>query len=202
MKKFVSHLILLLSLTYSFGSFGQGAGSHARNNSFGIYIGPNFSNVDITTPQLNANTRTGYQAGFFYRAGKIVYGQMGLQYQLMTTNFQIPDSMPEVSGNVSFKRVQLPLYGGFNLVPVASRVLNVRAFGGPIISYDVNIPANDLSMTPDDFARFQVMATAGAGLDVLIFSLDVGYTFGLNNLFKSVLEGKGNYAFVNIGLNF
>lgn len=176
--------------------------SNARNNSLGVYIGPNFSNINMSSPQLNADTRSGYQAGIFYRSGKLVYGQFGLQYQLMKCNFQMVDSTPEVSGDVTFKRIQLPLYGGLNLVPAVGSILNIRAFAGPVLSYDFNIPPNSLSMTPEDFSRFRVEGTFGAGLDVLIFSLDAGYTMGFGNLFAGDFDGKGNYAFLNVGLKF
>lgn len=199
MKKSVFLLFFIPALISSHISFSQ---SNVRNNSIGIYIGPNFSNVNISSPQLNADTRSGYQAGINYRSGKLVYGQFGLQYQLMKCNFQMTDSTPEVSGDVTFKRIQLPLYGGLNLVPVVGSILNIRAFAGPVLSYDFNIPPNSLSMTPEDFSRFRVEGTFGAGLDVLIFSLDAGYTMGFSNLFAGDFEGKGNYAFVNVGLKF
>ncbi|HUM47408.1 MAG TPA: outer membrane beta-barrel protein [Chitinophagales bacterium] len=199
MKKSFFLVFSVAAFLFCHNAFSQ---SNNRHNSLGLYIGPNFSNVDIKSPQLTSDTRSGYQAGIFYRSGKLVYGQAGLQYQLMKSNFQIVDSTPDVPGDVSFKRIQVPLYGGLNLVPVINGVLNIRAFAGPVISYDFNILENDPVMSPEDFARFRVDGTFGAGLDVLIFSLDAGYTFGFSNLFSNDLDGKGNYAFVNVGLKF
>ncbi|MEP7128825.1 MAG: outer membrane beta-barrel protein [Chitinophagales bacterium] len=199
MNKSIFFILLIITALCNADAYSQSKGHH---NSLGVYIGPNFSNVNITSPQLNADTRSGYQTGIFYRSGKIIYGQAGLQYQLMKSNFQMTDTTPEVSGDVSFKRIQLPLYGGLNLVPVINGVLNIRAFAGPVLSYDFDIPPNDLSLTVDDFDRFRVDGTVGAGLDVLIFSLDLGYTFGFSNLFTGDFDGKGNYAFVNVGLKF
>lgn len=197
MKKAFFVLFLLSAIFTSFNAFSQSSG----HNSLGVYIGPNFSNINIKSPELTSESRSGYQVGLFYRSGKILYGQAGLQYQLMKSNFQMKDSN-EASGDVTFRRIQLPLYGGFNLVPVINGVFNIRAYAGPVVSYDFDIPENDVSMSPDDFARFRLDGTLGAGLDVLIFSLDAGYTIGLNNLFKDDLEGKGNYVFVNLGLKF
>lgn len=197
-KSIIIILLLALSL-YSANVCAQGSKKH---NSLGIYIGPNFSDVNIKSPQLSSDMRSGYQAGIYYRSGKIIYGQAGLQYQLMKSNFQITDSTPEVTGDVSFKKIQLPLYGGLNLVPAINGVLNVRVFAGPVLSYDFNILSNDLSLTAKDFSRFRVDGTFGAGIDVLIFSLDLGYTVGINDLFKGDLEAKGNYAFLNVGLKF
>ena len=57
-------------------------------------------------------------------------------------------------------------------------------------------------MYPEDFSRFRVEGALGAGIDVLIFSLDGGYSFGLSNLFNDGLDGKCSYGFVNLGLKF
>ncbi len=199
MHKRTSVFLILASCLFSLQSLAQG---HYRNNAIGVYIGPNFSNIDITSPQLNAESKSGYQAGIFYRSGKLVYGQAGLQFQRMNSNFQMTDSTPDVTDDVTFKRIQLPLYGGLNLIPIIDGVINLRVFAGPVISYDFDISENDLPMYPEDFSRFRVEGALGAGLDVLIFSLDGGYSFGLSNLFNDGLDGKCSYGFVNLGLKF
>ncbi|MBA2422533.1 MAG: PorT family protein [Chitinophagales bacterium] len=174
----------------------------ASHNDVGIYIGPNFSNIDIQSPIISADSRTGFQAGFFYRGGNLFYGQMGLQYQLIKTNFAIPDSSGGSNDDVVFRRLQLPLYAGLNLIPVLKGIFNIRAYAGPVISYDIDVLNNTLDFTPSDFNRFRLDGTFGAGVDVLIFSFDAGYTLGINNLFHKQFDAKGNYAFVNVGLRF
>ncbi len=191
-------LFLFLVLTSSI-AFSQPAHHH---NDIGIYIGPNFSNIDIQSPKLSADSRTGFQTGFFYRGGNLLFGQLGLQYQLIKTNFTMPDSISQSSDDVVFRRLQLPLYGGLNLIPVLKGIFNIRAYAGPVISYDINVLNNTLDFTPSDFNRFRVDGTFGAGVDVLIFSFDAGYTLGINNLFHKQFDAKGNYAFVNVGLRF
>lgn len=199
MTKWIFAFLFFSCFLFSSGVQAQG---HYRNNAIGVYIGPNFSNIDITSPQLNADSKSGYQAGIYYRSGKFVYGQAGLQFQKMNSNFQMTDSTPDVSDDLTFKRIQLPLYGGLNLIPIIDGVLNIRVFAGPVISYDFNISENDLPMYPEDFSRFRVEGALGAGIDVLIFSLDGGYSFGLSNLFNDGLDGKCSYGFVNLGLKF
>ena len=64
-----------------------------------------------------------------------------------------------------------------------------------------NIPIIDLR-APEDFAKVRIDATVGAGFDLLLFSLDAGYNFGLSNVFSDNYNGKAHYAFVNLGLKF
>lgn len=201
MKSFATGIFVLSALLVTSSAFSQPGSQH---NTFGVYIGPNYSNVDITSPQLSADSRAGFQTGMFYRSGKLLYGQAGLQYQAINSNFTMPDSNTtgEINDDILFRRLQLPLYGGLNLMPILKSAFNIRAYAGPVISYDFDIPDNSLSLTPSDFNRFRVDATFGAGMDVLIFSVDAGYTMGMNNLFHQDFEGKGNYAFVNVGLRF
>ena len=112
-KKFTTSIfVAFLTLISTFG-FAQ----NSNRSTLGVYIGPNFSNVDITSPQLTADTKSGYQAGIFYRAGKFVYGQAGLQYQVMNSKFSLVDTTTS-NGTVMFRRIQMPLYGGLNLIPM------------------------------------------------------------------------------------
>jgi hypothetical protein len=179
MKKIVLAIFIIAAALISQKSFAQ-AGDHKTD--LGIYIGPNFSNIDITSPELTTDMRSGWQTGLYFRSGKLIYAQAGFQYQLIRSNFSMPDTSGEISGDVTFRRLQLPLYGGINLLPITKGVLNIRAYAGPIISYDFNIPDNTLELQPSDFNRLRVDGTVGAGVDILIFSLDAGYSFGFSDL--------------------
>ncbi|HYV91684.1 MAG TPA: outer membrane beta-barrel protein [Chitinophagales bacterium] len=170
----------------------------AQTKNVGFYAGPNFANINITSPDLNAQNHSGYQVGGFYRKGKTVYGQVGLEYLKLQTNL-INDT---VSGAIDLNRFQLPLYGGINLLNPAKKILNVRLYAGPVVTFTSTAPSFNPEFTLKDFTRFGINGTAGAGLDVLFFTLDAGYTFGLNNLFSNTFDGKADYAFVNLGLKF
>lgn len=171
-------------------------------STVGFYIGPNFSNINIKSPNLSVQNHSGFQLGGFYRKGGFVYGQMGLEYLKIQTNLITTDSSGETSGAVDLNRLQLPLYGGLNLLNVSKKILNVRAYAGPVITYTMNASSFNPDFSMTDFSRFGINGTIGAGLDVLIFSVDAGYNFGLNNLFRRSYNGSGDYAFVNVGLKF
>jgi hypothetical protein len=180
-------------------SLVMSAGFAQSKSSLGFYIGPNFSNISIASPNLTAENHSGYQLGAFYRKGGFIYGQMGLEYLKLQTNFVADDSL---SGAVDLNRLQLPLYGGINLLNPVKKVLNVRAYAGPVVTYTMTAPSFNPEFSIADFRRLGLNGTVGAGVDVLIFSLDAGYTFGLNNLFSSNFDGKADYAFINLGLKF
>jgi len=186
--KVISIAVFLFVATFGF----------AQTKTLGLYIGPNFSNVNITSPNLSAENLLGYQLGGYYRKGKVLYGQIGLEYMKMQTNLIGNDT----SGAVDLNRFQLPLYGGLNLLNPVKKILDLRVYAGPVINFTTSATSLNPDFSLSDFSRFGVNGTVGAGVDVLIFSLDAGYTFALNNLFSQNFNGKADYAFVNLGLKF
>ena len=167
-------------------------------SSIGFYIGPNFSNVDIESPDLSAMNHSGYQFGGYWRKGGFVYGQAGLEFQHLKTNLQTDTA----SGLADLKRINMPLYLGLNLLNFSKKVVDVRAFGGPVIGYRYGYDNSNPDFNSPVFNRFTVNGTVGGGVDVLIFSLEAGYTFALNNLFSDDFDGRADYAFVNVGVRF
>jgi hypothetical protein len=154
--------------------------------------------VDIESPDLSAENNSGYQFGGFYRKGGFLYGQVGLDFQ----QYKMELLSDSESGQVNLKRVQLPLYAGLNLLNFSKRVVNLRAYAGPVVGYHYGYKIDNPDFTSNDFRRGYVNGTIGGGLDILIFSLDAGYTFGLSDVFAGELEAKGSYAFVNVGVTF
>ncbi|MBA3649017.1 MAG: PorT family protein [Chitinophagales bacterium] len=199
MKNLKSILVVACLFIVSHG-FSQVV-EHKRSE-FGINAGLNFTNVNITTPSLTADSRTGYQAGIFYRSGKFLYGQAGLNYQLLRNYYAQTDTTEGAKDNFSQHNLQLPLYVGINLAPILRSVINVRAYAGPVFKYTVSVPVNGLQFTLNDLNKFGADVTFGAGLDVLMFSVDAGYSIGLNEVFDKISDAKNNYGFITVGLRF
>lgn len=174
------------------------ANAQSGKSCIGFYIGSNFSNFNVTTPDLTAAEKSGYQFGGYYRSGRFLYGQAGLEFQQLKTNLSTDTS----SGLVNQKRIQMPLYAGVNMLNFTKSVVNVRAFGGPIFTYNYGYQIDNPDFSSGDFSRVQVNGTIGAAVDVLIFSLDAGYNFGFTNMFSGNFDAHGNYAFVNLGVHF
>ncbi|MBC8048252.1 MAG: PorT family protein [Fimbriimonadaceae bacterium] len=177
--------------------------SFAQDGAVGVYVGANFPNMDMQNPELTSDNKAGYQAGVFYRKGEVLYGQVGLEYQMMKSNFHFQDTSDILKeDDVIFRSINLPLYIGANLLPITDNLVNLRIYAGPTVSYLFDVPLNELEFTTDDFNRIRVNGGLGAGLDIMIFSVDVAYNFGVNQLFTDEFDGKTNYATVNIGLHF
>src|SRR5258706_6823506 len=190
-------LIAIISVIIFTGSIAS-----AQTHNLGFYIGPNFSGFDVTSPNLTAEKRTGYDLGAYYRSGKFLYGQIGLEYVKLNSDLILSDSNGMSAGVVNLSRAQLPLYAGFNLLNPIKRVVNIRAYGGPVVTYKLGALVDNPDFSVASFSRLGVNGTVGGGLDILIFSLDAGYTFGLTDLFTHDFSGKGNYAFMNFGVKF
>lgn len=181
-----------------FAAMAASVSAQSGKRVIGFYIGPNFSNFNVNTPDLTAAEKSGYQFGGYYRSGGFLYGQAGVEFQQLKTNLLTDTS----SGLVNQKRIQLPLYAGLNLLNFTKGVVNVRAFGGPVFSYNYAYQIDNPDFSSADFSRMQVNGSIGAAVDVLIFSLDAGYNFGFTNMFSGDFDAHGNYAFVNIGVHF
>ncbi|MFN0274199.1 MAG: outer membrane beta-barrel protein [Chitinophagales bacterium] len=178
-------------------AFAQG-GSAA-----GIYLGANFPNMNIQSPELTTDNKAGYQIGVFYRKGEVLYGQIGVEYQRMKGDFHFVDSASVTrSDEVVLKTLNAPLYIGANLLPMTDNIVNVRIYGGPTFSLLVDVPLNDVELVASDFRQVRINGGLGAGLDIMLFSLDVGYNFGVSELFSDEFDGKTNYATVNVGIHF
>jgi Outer membrane protein beta-barrel domain len=165
--------------------------------TFGAFGGLNFSNVKIDTAPFKAATDDGYQLGFYMRKGGFLYGQTGLTFQVFKSHLTGGDS---TSSTVELHSLQLPLYVGINLLEPVKGVLNIRAYAGPVMRYDFNVPLNDLHVTVDSIKQLRFDGTIGVGVDVLFLSIDGGYSFGLQNLLKGNFYAKGNYGFVSLGI--
>lgn len=169
----------------------------------GLYLGANFAGVNMQTPELSTETRTGFQGGVFYRKGDFIYGQAGLEYQLFRVHLLDQSSIDGVrEDDINIQKFDLPLYIGLNLLPLTDDLANVRLYAGPTFGYISNVPVNELELTTSDLGKIRIDGSVGAGLDIMLFNLDVGYSFGVNELFTDEFSGRSHYAFVNAGISF
>jgi hypothetical protein len=193
MKKNSLVAVLLLCVSFSYGQL-----------NFGIKAGYNsslsFSNVNsVFTGAYNLNDVNGeiwndFQAGLFARLGlgKKLYIQPELLYAMQKKNYTI--TLQDVANkNVTYDKlinvstVDIPVLLGYKLLDL--KVFNLRAFAGPKFRLNANSslafsnlvkPAGSTStITLDglkqDFLNSKVGMEIGAGIDVLMLTLDVRY---------------------------
>ncbi|HPG06547.1 MAG TPA: porin family protein [Saprospiraceae bacterium] len=161
-------------------------------------IGIKASDLSYGTIQGKLTGKSGYIIGLDFQFGHPFYFQPGLNInpeQLTIKNV----------GDVRITRVNIPVLVGFKLFePSYQKSFGIRFFAGPNFAFKVNNTIsgaiNDISK--EDFNQFTLSGIAGAGVDLSIFFLDLGYNFGLSDALspQDVTGIKINYFLANAGL--
>ena len=166
--------MLLLAFTTFAGTF-----------ALGIKGGINTSKLTTDYTALTADAQGGYNIGAFGRfGGKRFYLNPEFLYTVSNNKLTVGG----VTDAVKTKSIQVPVLLGLNLLNL--KVIKLNAFTGPAISFgsgyesDKNLKYNLNKSTFD----YQL----GAGIDLLIFTLDVRYSWGLSD----------NLSSTNLGSNF
>lgn len=193
MKKLIIAAVLLLSVSFTYAQL-----------NFGIKAGYNsslsFSNISsVTNGTYNFNSVqseiwNNFQAGLFARVGfgKKIYFQPELLYSMQKKNYTVT-LQDAVNKDVSYDKllnistIDIPLLLGYKLLDL--KLINVRAFAGPKLRLNSGSslefsnlvkPAGSASaITLDglkqDLLTSKVGLEIGAGVDVLMLTLDVRY---------------------------
>lgn len=149
--------------------------------SFGPKIGVNLSQVTTNISTINDEMKTGLQIGAFARIGSKVYLQPELLYSTRGVKFSnVPVGSPT---DISLKSIDVPLMVGTRIINL--KVANVRLMAGPVASFVINksVDYNGAAIATKQMSIKDASwkAQFGAGVDVLMFSLDVRYSYDLNS---------------------
>lgn len=161
--------------------------------SFGPKVGYNTSELSIDKSEISTDLKNSMQFGIFLRLGNSFYIQPEVNYLIQGGIFK----QPSLSGGISpfeqeveLKTIQIPVMIGGKLIDL--KAVNLRVFGGPVASIvmETNIE-NKLDnyigpITSADISEMIWSIQLGAGIDVLMFTLDVRYNVGLNNIIETV----------------
>ncbi len=179
MKKSALLLTFLLAGSFLFGQLSFGPKIGINLNRLSTDLGENIA-------MIKEQSKSGLQIGAFARLGGKTYFQPEIMISGRGGKFEFT---PTGGSNIdkyeySMTALDVPLLIGnkiFN-TPVAK----LRIFGGPVASFALNkkLKINNLEQTAEDIHLKDAVwaATLGAGVDVLMFTLDVRYEFGLNNI--------------------
>ena len=78
----------------------------------------------------------------------------------------------------------------------------MRLFISAVPSFVLDVGNNDYpDFTKSDVNDATIYGQAGLGVDVLFLSIDLGYNYGFNDVFKNQKSRPGQ-AFVNLGFRF
>lgn len=176
--------------------------------SLGVKGGVNFSNLSVNNGQINATSLPGYQIGLWSRIGKGFYVQPEVYLGSSGSNFdfQYTQSNQTVteSGKVRFTTLNVPLLLGQSF---GLSKLNFRLMAGPMYSYfldnNVNLSQN-VKNAYQDFGNYRNSTLgyqAGAGVDVLNFSVDLRYEGGLTEV-NPAYGQRQNVWHLSLGYKF
>lgn len=194
MKKTVLMLTLLIVTSVASAQF-----------TFGPKVGFSGSKLSTDVPEIKEQIKANFQVGAFARFGERVYVQPELMYA--TNGGIFKDEETGGKQRIKFQSVEIPVLIGFRIVNL--EVINLRVFLGPSGSFILgkDVEADDVlqeTYDKDNFKNTSWGMNLGAGVDVLLFTIDLRYQWGLNNLYKEVTDGesfmmKNNQFILSVG---
>jgi hypothetical protein len=169
------------------------------------HAGFNIQNLTESVDGTEWKGTTGYQFGGHIMIGNQFFIQPGIQYVVSKSELSATSaSGPIATFTLTTGSLRVPAVIGYRFSdPSSEPFLNLRLFGGlaanfPLSSTFDEEGVEDVEVGPANFAL-----TAGAGLDISIFFVDLGYDIGMSNIFNDEdfdVDTKQNQLQVSAGV--
>lgn len=146
-----------------------------------------------------SGTELGFNAGGKVRLGTGFYVDGGIFWGANGGSVENGGTKDEVITT----GVRFPVTVGFRILRAA--ILDLRLYGGGVLDVASSVRDNDFGIVKDDVKSSIFSGRVGAGLDFTLIALDLGYEFGLSDVFEDSagLGGvKRNGWFGEAGLRF
>ncbi|MCW5897662.1 MAG: PorT family protein [Flavobacteriales bacterium] len=173
------------------------------------HVGMNLQNFTEAPTYSEWKSKAGFQVGGDLMFGSKVHFSAGLQYVLgnvgiTSTTTNINGEEVTVEGTVSTGSLRVPLRFGYRFVDPEERpAFNFRLFGGLAASLPIVTEFDQDGVRDVKFNDTQLAITAGAGLDISVFFIDVSYDIGMTPVFDDEridVDPKANMLQVNAGV--
>ncbi|MCK9424084.1 MAG: PorT family protein [Bacteroidales bacterium] len=196
MKKLLFFLFIFLAAELTFGQF-----------TVGIKVGYDAAKLSTNIDSVKSNFKSGFQVGAFLRIGKRLFLQPELYYT--TQGGVFTSNASNWKQNIKVGSMDVPVLIGFKLLK--GDFINLRLMAGPLASFVVNKSVSDAGgvvgpIKSADLNSVNWAIQAGAGVDVWLFTFDIRYQIGLNQLIKSVqnytFNSYNNVWNVSLGFKF
>ena len=193
MKKLILFVLILLSAEVMYGKF-----------HLGIKVGYNASKLSTSIDSVKANFKSGFQIGAFARIGNRFYVQPEVYY--ITQGGVFTSNTTNWKQNIKIGSIDVPILLGFQIIK--GDFVNLRILAGPAASFVVNKSISEGGtstgpITTGDLKSVNWSIQAGAGVDVWMFTLDVRYQLGLNQMIADAgsytFDSKNNVWVVSLG---
>ena len=161
-------------------------------------VGINFPSFSEALPENGEfSSEVGFQFGADLQIGGSFYFQPGI-------NWETSKLSTDNAGEMKISNINVPVMVGFKLFEnEESRAFGLRIFAGPNFAFNVNKDLDEslTDIEEDDIKDFQLSGIAGAGVDLWIIFVDLGYKFGLSDFFDADhLDGRVSYFIANAGI--
>lgn len=169
--------------------------------NIGPKIGATFSKFSTDENQINEEIKNTFHFGAFARLGKKVYFQPELV--IMSRRGMLKDvNLIGSSSSIKINTIDIPLLLGVKVIDV--KAANVRVMAGPVASLAINKTVDnhdwDEAITNDDIRSANWGLQFGAGVDLLVFTIDLRYELGMNDYSKlENFDLKNNMFLVSLG---
>ncbi len=199
MKKLTFIFILFMASGFAFGQF-----------SIGPKIGFNTSKLTSNQDSITTDLTNNFNFGVFVRLGKKIYLQPEINWLTRGGVFKKPalGDIKPIKQTVEMKSIEIPVIVGWRIINLG--VGNIRILAGPsatiVTSKNLSTSDGTSFIAPIKDADIQDLTwgfNMGAGADILMFTIDIRYQMGLNDVVKNVegfdLNSKSNMFAVSLG---
>ncbi|MBS4058112.1 MAG: PorT family protein [Bacteroidetes bacterium] len=162
--------------------------------SFGPKIGYTTSKLSADQSDITSDLKNSFLYGAFVRLGSKVYLQPEINWYTSGSVFKSPSlggGLSPIEQEINLKNIQIPLYIGFKLADL--KLMNIRAQAGPTATIIVDKTIDSKSgggfiapIKEADISDLNWGFQFGAGIDVLMLTLDIQYYVGITKMIKEV----------------
>lgn len=162
--------------------------------SFGPKIGYTTSKLSTDQSDIKSDLKSSFLYGAFVRLGTKTYIQPEINWYTSGSVFKAPSiggGLSPIEQELTMKNIQIPLYIGHKIADL--KLVNIRVMAGPtatiVVDKSVESKSGNGFIAPikeADIEDLQWGFQLGAGVDVMMFTLDVHYYTGINKIIKEV----------------
>jgi hypothetical protein len=216
-----STLTAIIILTLASVSFAQEDNNAKHYSDIRVLGGMNLGSltsegtkltlIDSVVHSSNVDAQIGYQGGLSFTYGNRFYISPGVWYTKFTLNTQFIDDTQnnddfDFEAESTLSMISIPVRFGFRFInPQDEDIFNMRLFGGVVGQHVISVNTvgdSEVKLDKDNYENLVMSATAGLGVDILFFFVDLGYDLGLTNFEKSNTKSRHNSMFLNVGAKF
>jgi len=169
--------------------------------NFGIKAGYNANKLSVNIDSVSSEFKSGMQIGVFMRVGKRFFVQPELVYTLQGAEyiFNDPSNTGSWHQKITIGSIDIPVLLGVKIFK--GDKFNLRVNLGPAVSFVTNRQVKDLNdiapgpVTSSEISSVNWSIQAGLGADLWMFTVDLRYQGGLNQVIKDVQQGTTTWNF-------